>query len=122
MLRRPKQLVLAGWGVVVLVAVLMLIVRGSEEAGPAIVFAAVAVAVGAWVWRRGSRASLIASLVFGVLWLLQFAAYTVVNAVDDDVEAGVFVADVVAVVAGVLIVVGAIQALRGRRRQEITVG
>jgi hypothetical protein len=116
---RPERLVLVGWSVVVLVAVLMLIVRGREEAGPAVVFAVVALAVGAWVWRRGSRASIITSLVLGLLWLLQFAAYTVADATDDDVEAGVFVTDVIAVGGGIVLVVGAIQALIQRRRQSV---
>jgi hypothetical protein len=42
----PRRLALAGWALVVLVAILMLVIRGREEAGPAVVFAVVAVAVG----------------------------------------------------------------------------
>ena len=113
---RAKSLVLAGWGVVVLVAILMLILRGREEAGPALVFALIAIAVGAWVWRRDSRAAMITTLVLGVLWLVQFVAYTVADMMDDDADAAIFVTDVVAVIGGVLLVVGAIQALVQRRR------
>lgn len=119
MLGRPQLLVLAGWGVVVLVAILMLLLRGREEAGPAVVFALIAFAVGAWVRLRESRAAMIASLVLGVLWLLQFAAYTVADAMDDDTSIGIFVTDVVAVVGGTLLVVGAIQALLERRRRGV---
>ena len=113
---RAKSLVLAGWGVVVLVAILMLILLGREEAGPALVFALIAIAVGAWVWRRDSRAAMITTLVLGVLWLVQFVAYTVADMMDDDADAAIFVTDVVAVIGGVLLVVGAIQALVQRRR------
>jgi hypothetical protein len=69
----PRRVALVGWALVVLVAILMLVFRGSEEAGPAVVFAAIALAVGAWLWFRDSRAALIVSLVLGVLWLLQFS-------------------------------------------------
>ena len=116
MFGRPKALVLAGWGLVVLVAILMLVLRGREEAGPAVVFALIAIAVGVWVWRRDSRAGMIATLVLGLLWLVQFVAYTVADALDDDADAAIFVADVVAVIGGLLLVGGAIQALGRRRR------
>ena len=118
MLGRPKVLVLAGWAVVVLVAILMLVLRGRDEAAPAVVFALVAVVVGAWVLRRESRAAMITSLVLGLLWLLQFVAYTVADAMDDDASVGIFVTDVVAVIGGVILVVGAIQALVQRRRRS----
>lgn len=112
------MLVLAGWAVVVLVAILMLVLRGREEAAPAVVFALVAVVVGAWVLRRESRAAMITSLVLGLLWLLQFVAYTVADTMDDDASVGIFVADVVAVFGGMILVVGAIQALVQRRRRS----
>ena len=102
-----------------LVAILMLVLRGREEAGPAVVFAVVAIAVGAWVWQRDSRAAMITTLVLGLLWLLQFAAYTVADAMDDDASAGIFATDVIAVVGGILLVVGAIQALVQRRRESL---
>lgn len=49
MTARAQRLVLAGWAIVVLVAILMLVFRGRDEAGPAVVFAVLAVAVGAWL-------------------------------------------------------------------------
>jgi thiol:disulfide interchange protein len=110
---------LAGWAIVVLVAILMLVLRGREEAGPAVVFSVVALAVAAWLWRRGTRAAIITSLALGLLWLVQFAAYTVADAMDDDADAGIFITDVIAVIGGVLIVVGAMQALSERRRQHV---
>jgi hypothetical protein len=116
---RAQRLVLAGWAIVVLVAILMLVFRGREEAGPAVVFAVLAIAAGAWVWRRGTRAAIITSLVLGLLWLVQFAAYTVADAMDDDADAAIFITDVIAVIGGVLIVVGAMQALSERRRQNV---
>jgi hypothetical protein len=119
LLARPKLLVLAGWAVVILVAILMLVFRGREEAGPAVVFAVIAVAVGAWVWRRESRAAMIASLVLGLLWVVQFAAYTVADLMDDDAGTEIFVTDVIAVIGGLLLVGGAIQALVQLRRQRV---
>jgi hypothetical protein len=110
------RLALIGWGVVVLVAILMLVLRGSAEAGPAIVFAVVALAVGAWLWFRNTRASWVTSLVLGVLWLLQFAAYAIADLVDDEFDVALFLVDLVAVAGGIAIVAGAIHALRERRR------
>ena len=104
---------------VILVAILMLVFRGREEAGPAVVFAVIAVAVGAWVWRRESRAAMIASLVLGLLWVVQFAAYTVADLMDDDAGTEIFVTDVIAVIGGLLLVGGAIQALVQLRRQRV---
>ena len=111
----PRRLALIGWSLVILVAVLMLAIRGREEAGPAVVFAIAAVAVGAWVWFSASRASLIVSLVLGVLWLLQFVAYTIADVVGDDFDAAIFITDLVAVAAGVAIVVGSLRGVRARR-------
>jgi hypothetical protein len=113
------RLALIGWGGVVLVAVLMLILRGGAEAGPAIVFAIIAVAVGAWLWFRNTRAALIASLVLGILWLLQFAAYAIADLVDEDFDVALFIVDLAAVAAGIAIVAGAIAALRERRRADL---
>jgi hypothetical protein len=111
----PRSIILVGWALVVLVAILMLLFRGSEEAGPAVVFAVVAFAVSTWLWLRESRAALIASLVLGALWLVQFTAYTIADIVADDVQIEFFVTDVIAVVAGLAIVSGAVLALRARR-------
>ena len=115
----PRRLAFAGWALVVLVAILMLVLRGSEEAGPAVVFAAIAVGVSAWLWFRESRAALIVSLALGVLWLLQFVAYTIADVVGDDFEVGIFVTDLIAVAAGVAIIWGSWRALRGRTREAI---
>ncbi len=109
-----RRLVLVGWALVVLVALLMLVFRGSAEAGPAIVFAVIAMAMSAWLWFRPSRAAWIVTLVLGALWLLQFAAYTVADVTDDEFEAAIFLTDVIAVVAGIAIVWGAIRGLRER--------
>ena len=60
-----------------LAAVLMVLVRAREELAPALLFAAVGTAMGAWVTLRPSRASPAASVVVGLLRLLQLGAYTV---------------------------------------------
>ena len=111
---------MVGWGVVVLVAILMLILRGSAEAGPAVVFAVVALGVGTWLWRRRSRAALITSLVLGILWLLQFVAYAVADLVDEDFDVALFLVDLVAVAGGVAIVSGAVAALRRAKTRAST--
>lgn len=108
----PRRLALVGWALVMLVAILMLVFRGSEEAGPAVVFAVIALAVSAWLWFRDSRAALIVSLVLGVLWLLQFIAYTIADVGGDEFEVEIFVTDVIAVAAGAAIVWGSWRGLR----------
>ena len=110
------RLIFAGWGVVVFVAILMLLLRGSAEAGPAVVFAVVALGVSAWLWRRVGRAALIVSLVLGILWLLQFVAYAIADLVDDDFDVALFVVDLLAVAGGLAIVAGSGRALREQRR------
>jgi uncharacterized membrane protein len=110
----PRRLALTGWALVVLVAILMLVIRGREEAGPAVVFAVVAVAVGAWIWLRGSRPAWIVSLVLGALWLLQFVAYTIADLVSDDFSGSIFIIDLIAVVAGLAVIAGCVSGLRRR--------
>ena len=61
---------------------------------------------------------MITSLVLGLLWLLQFAAYTVADVMDDDASIGIFITDVIAVMGGMLLVGGAIQALIQQRRRS----
>ena len=111
-----RPLVVVGWGMVVLVAVLMLAFRGAEELGSAIAFAVIALGMGGWAWLRWGRAAMIASLALGALWMLQFAAYTVADILGDEVEAEILATDVIAVVAGALIVSGASRGLLRRAR------
>lgn len=112
-----RGLVVAGWAVSVLVAVLMAIAR-LQELGPAVVFGVIAVAMGTWVLLRGGKAAMITSLVLGALWTLQFLAYAVAGVSDGGTSLTglVFVTDVIAVVGGLCILGGSASALVGRRR------
>lgn len=112
----PIRLVLVGWLSVLLFAVAVVVARGVEELGAMAVFAAVAIAMGWWVWTRRSRASLITSLVLGVLHAVEQVAYSVAAATSDPFEPAIFVIDVVAFVGAVLIVAGAGAAIVRRRR------
>jgi hypothetical protein len=107
--------VLAGWGLTVVVGVLIVVVD-VRQAGFALVLALVAGAMGAWVWRRGSRAALGGSLVLGLLLLLSFTAYTVVGATGDEFEYKILVTDLIGTIGGLAIVAGAVQALVEQRR------
>jgi hypothetical protein len=111
-------LILLGWVGALIVAAGMALVRGESEYAPAAVFAAIAVAMAVWVWRRRSRASAITSLVLGVLWTLQFGAYAAAGLVDEGFEADVFAVDVLAVVGGVLLVIGAWRGILEFRRDR----
>ena len=113
-----RRMIVLGWIGALVVAVAMAVVRGSGEYGPAAVFAAVAVGMALWVWRRQSRASAVTSLVLGVLWTLQFAAYAAAGLVEDEFEADVFAIDAFAVVVGLLIFAGAGRAILDARRDR----
>ncbi len=115
------RLVLVGWFGAVIVAAGMALVRGRAEYAPAAVFAAIAVAMAVWVWRRRSRASAITSLVLGVLWTVQFGAYAAAGLVDEGFEADVFAVDVLAVVAGVLLLIGSWRGILEFRRDRASV-
>lgn len=110
------RLVLAGWGLTVLVALLIVVVEGLRQVGFALVLGLLAAGMGAWVWRRATRAAMITSLVLGLLLLLSFGAYTVVGATGDEFDSQVFVTDMVGMIGGLAIVAGAVQVLIEQRR------
>jgi uncharacterized membrane protein len=111
------RLVLAGWGLTVLVAVLILVVDPGQL-GFALILALLAVAMAAWVWRRATRAALISSLVLGLLLLLSFGAYTIAGATEDEFDSQILVTDIIGLIGGLAIVAGAVQALVEQRRQR----
>lgn len=105
----------AGWVVALAVAVLAYIAKPADELGFAIVVGALSAAMAYWTYRTRSRPSAVVSLVLGALWTLLFGAYAVADVTGDkDVEALVHVADLVAVVGGLMILAGAIDRLRKR--------
>lgn len=99
------------------VAVLAYIAKPEDELGFAIVVGGLAAAMAYWTHRTRGQASAVVSLVLGVLWTLLFGGYAVANFTgDDDVEPLVRIADVLAVVGGLMIVFGAIDRLRQARQ------
>jgi hypothetical protein len=112
------RLLVMGWLSVIVVAIAMAIVRGQGEYGPAAVFGAVGVGMALWVWRRRSRASAVVSLVLGVLWTVQFAAYAAASVVADEFEPDVFAIDAFAVVGGIVLLTGAARAVMEARRDR----
>ena len=117
---KTVRLTLIGWATVLAFAAAVLISRGSDELGPAIVYGALAVGMGFWVWKRQSRAALVTSIAIGALHLLQQVGYSLAGAADDPFEAATFVIDVLAVPGAALIVAGAAGTLIQRRRTVAT--
>ena len=111
----PVRMLLLGWGAVLLMAALGAVVRPDDRVAMA-VFAGVAVLMGLWVARSAGRGALLTSLVLGVLHTLEQVAYTLAGAAEDEVDLGLLAVDLVGLVGGVLVVVGAVRALRARRR------
>lgn len=92
------------------------VAKPEDELGFAIVVGGLATLMAFWTWRTRSRAATVVSLVLGVLWTLLFGGYAIANATtNEDVEALVRVGDLVAVVAGLMILGGAVDRLRGSR-------
>ena len=110
------RIVLAGWGGMLLLALLFVPVEGTDESRSALVFGVVAIAMGAWVWIRASRPALTVSLVLGVLQTLEQTAYTIADFGNVLHRPAEMVATLVGLVAGVCLVVGSASELMARRR------
>ena len=116
---RNLRLVIGGWSVFVLMAVLVIAVRGTDHVANMLVFVVIAVAMAAWVARRRSRAAFVTSLVLGGLHTLQQIAYLIAGITGDDVDAAEIAVDAVGLASGVLLVIGAGRAVIGSRRQRV---
>jgi uncharacterized membrane protein YjdF len=107
---RSIQLTVLGWVLFVCFAVLVAV--GSREVSSAVVFGAVGVAMGTWVWLRRSLPALIVSFILGLLHTIEQLAYSVADVSDH--HAGTLLADLFGLVAGLCIVAGSVLALRSR--------
>ena len=108
----------AGWVVAVVVVVLAYLAKPDDELGFAIVVGSISAVMAYWTFRTGSRAAAIVSLVLGALWTLLFGGYAIANlASDDEVELLIQLADVLAVIGGLMILWGAFTRLRAARRR-----
>ncbi len=116
---RNLRLIIGGWAVFVLMAVLVIAVRGSDHVANMLVFVVIAVAMAAWVARRRSRAAVVTSLVLGGLHTLQQTAYVLAGITGDDADFAEIAVDVVGLVSGLLLVVGAARAVSRSRRQPV---
>ena len=116
---RNLRLILGGWAVFVLMAVLVIAVRGRDHVANMLVFVVIAIAMAAWVARRRGGAAVLTSLVLGGLHALQQTAYVLAGLTGDDVDAAEVAVDVVGLVSGLLLVVGDARAVSGSRRQPV---
>lgn len=83
-LRGPTRLVIGGWVVALVASGPIVVVKlGEPGASEGVVFAMIAVAMGAWIWIRGSGAAMITSLVLGALWTVMFGGYVIASAAAD---------------------------------------
>jgi hypothetical protein len=110
------RIVLAGWAGMLLLAALFVPIEGMDEARSAIVFGLIALGMGSWVWRRGSRPALVVSLVLGVLQTAEQVAYTIADVGYVLDRPAVLVGTVVGLIAGICLVVGSTLELAARRR------
>lgn len=112
------RLLPVGWGVALLVAVLVYLSKPDDELRFSLLVGAVALSMGAWTYGRGSRASAAVSLVLALLWTLLFAGYAIAGLSDDASTTLVFITDLIAVCTGLLIGTGAVAVLRNRRHDR----
>lgn len=114
----PIWLVTIGWLTVPVFGIAVVATRGGEEVGYVLVTSAIAIAMGVWVWRRGSRVALVTSLLVGSLLLLQQLGYTVAAATSTPVDTTEFLQGVFGLAGASLIVVGAVGGLLARRSNQ----
>lgn len=111
---RAVRVLLVGWGLFLVMVGIVVVARPDDRAAM-VVFTVVAMALAAWVVRRGSQASIVASLAVGLLHTAEQVAYTYAGVTEPVVDAVVVAGDVVGLLSGLLITGGAAGALRGLR-------
>ncbi len=116
---RNLRLIIGGWAVFVLMAVLVIAVRGRDHVANMLVFIVIGVAMAAWVALRRSRAAVVTSLVLGGLHTLQQSAYLLAGVTENDADAAEIGVDVIGLLSGLLLVVGAARAVSRSRRQSV---
>jgi len=108
--------VIVGWLLVVVFGVLVWLVAGELRSG--IVFAAVGLAMSAWVARRPGTAALVVSLVLGLLHTVEQIAYFGADVSGSNPPIGSVLGDAEGLLAGLLVVGGAVAGLRRLRRSR----
>lgn len=108
---RSVRLTVLGWTLVVVFAVLVAL--GPDSVLNAAIFAVIGAVMGAWVWLRRSRPASVVSLVIGVLLSIEQVGYVVADLSDGEVARGG--ADLLGLVAGLVVVLGSVLALRTSR-------
>jgi hypothetical protein len=104
--------------ILLLLAAVLVVAANSENAATAVVLGVIAVGIGAWIWRVGSRASAISTLVVGGLLMLVFGLFVAGDSSSgESVDGLVVVGDVVALAAGLVFVACGIMAIRSPRSE-----
>jgi hypothetical protein len=111
----PVRLVVLGWCLVVLMAVLAM-VHSNDQLANLAAFGAVALGLALWVALRPGRAALITSLVLGALHTVEQTAYVWADMGEAHVSVWAVSVDLLGLAGGVAVVTGAIASLRRRRR------
>ncbi len=108
------RIAVVGLLVTTVAALAILPVRGGEDAGFALVLAAVLVLTAGLVWKFGSPAHIWAA-VLGLLLVLMFGSYSIAGLASGG-EVGVLLIDLAATVGGAMALYGAVSYIIGRRR------
>lgn len=110
------RIALGGLLVTTVAAVAILPVRGGEDAGFALILAAVLVLTAGLVWKFGLPAHIWAAIL-GLLLVLMFGSYAIAGLVDGG-EVAVLLIDLAAAVGGAMTLYGAVSYVIGRRRSS----
>jgi hypothetical protein len=115
---RPVRLAFAGWAVVFLFAILILVASGTDELASALVFALVAAGMGTWIWHKPNLAALVTCAVLGLLLTVEQIAYLASDLTAREFKPALLVGDFIGFVGGMLVIIGTIMDIAQRQRNR----